>query len=471
MATAATREAIETASATKSLADFVERTSLSDVPERVRARAKLLLLDAIGCALGGTRTDLGTAAVRALYGQSRGRSTCVGQRTPIAARDAALLNAILINALDYDDDNGVGHPSASVLPAALAVAEEQAQTGGETLLAYVLGYEVSSRVGRAIWPSPERYEAVWGVGTHQTLGAVAAAAKLYGLEGDRLLNAFGIAGSAAPVPSALKWNWESRPLGWVKDAVAWPAQSGVMSATLARHGFEASRDILDGPHGFWVMASSDRFEPDIITDGLGEHYFVAESATKPYPSCRFTHSMLEAIQRVVRTHGLQADEVDEVTVRSVTDVREYLSDPDPQSSVDAQFSAHFTAALMLQGITPGPDWFAAETLHDSRVRDMARRVRLVANPQFDRDFQADQTNIPATVSVITHDGRELSDTVAFPRGEQENPIPDCEVQEKFRSLAEPVIGGAAATRVQQTIAELEQLQDIGRLTAELRSRD
>jgi len=453
---------------TASLVDFVTGTRLSDIPSEAVARAKVLLLDALGCAMGGTQSDIGRAAAKALASQSIGNATCIGHPRRIGVRDAALLNAMCTSALDWDDDNGVGHPSSTIFPAALAMSEERQRTGAEFLKAYILGYEASSRVGRAIWPSPERYEKVWGVGTHQIFGAVTAAGLAAGLDQAAMLDAFGIAGSAAAVPSALKWNWNRRPLGWIKDAVAWPASQGVLAAMLAEAGFVGARDILDGDHGFWVMASSDRFDPEVVTAALGERYYILESATKPYPSCRYTHSMLEAIDALVREHRIGAQDVEAITVESLSDLPAYLDDLQPESSVDAQFSAPICAALVICRIPPGPRWFDGDTLRSSEVRDIAARVRLVADPEADRDYHRTHTLIRARVSIDTRGGGAFSAVVEYPKGEPENPITDREIEEKYFGLAGPIIGDAKAKELAALVAEIERLPSISVVTELLR---
>jgi 2-methylcitrate dehydratase PrpD len=110
----------------------------------------------------------------------------------------------------------------------------------------------------AVRPSWDRRVRVHGIGVTQTFGAVAACARLLGLGFEQTLNAFGLAGAFAPLPHEGKFGWDEARLTCVKDNVAWPAEGGLRAASLAARGFLATREILDGERGLWIMTGSDR---------------------------------------------------------------------------------------------------------------------------------------------------------------------------------------------------------------------
>ena len=256
-----------TESPTATLAEFITQTSYSDLPDEVIKKAKLLLLDTFGCGFGSSQSKLGDIAIKALSQNAPGNSKLLGREETTNPDTSALLNAMLINALDYDDCSAAGHISSTLVGTMLSLVDQGDINGQDFLLAYVIGYEVAARVGQGIKPSMERFDEVWGLGTTQIFGSVASAAKLRQLDKLQTLNAMGIAGASAPVPSALQWGLDSRPLTWIKDAAALPAQLGSMSATLAAGGFHGCKDILDGPTGFWRMAASDRCDFEVMTRG------------------------------------------------------------------------------------------------------------------------------------------------------------------------------------------------------------
>src|SRR5207247_5197930 len=207
---------------------------------------KRLVLDHLGCALGGSRTPLARAAADVAVADRGSGATVIGTRRRAAPGPAAFANATAANALDYDDTGATGHPGATVIPAALALGEVRDRSGADVLAAVLAGYEVWSRIAGAIQPSWERRVRVYGNGVTQTFGAAVAGARLLGLDTEATLCALGLAGAFAPLPHDGKIGWEEGRISWVKDNVAWPAEGGVRAALLAERGFRATREVLDG---------------------------------------------------------------------------------------------------------------------------------------------------------------------------------------------------------------------------------
>jgi len=450
-------------SVTEALVDYAMETRFDDLPSDVIDRAKLCILDSLGCALGGFKTRIGSSIIAAL-GESNGKeSTIIGHGGKVACKDAAFINSTLTNALDYDDDNWVGHPSATTMPATLAIAELVGASGKGFLTAFVVGYEVVTRIGKAIWPSKGRYKKVWGVGTHQVFGAVSAASKLLGLSRFETLNAFGIAGAASPLPSAMKWGFEKRPLTWVKDSVAWATLAGVTGALLARKGFVGCRDILDGETGFWMMAGSDRCDFEKMLKGLGREYEILRGAFKPYSSCRFTHATLDAVRRILDEHDVKPHQIEEVLVRSIADLTELLVDYRPSEIVDAEFSLPYTVAMTILREPPGPNWFREDFLRNQRVLGLASKVKVETDQHADELYHSPVPKLVSTVTVTTRDGKQLEAFVQFAKGEPENPLSRGELVEKFRRLASCVLGNEQADRLLRATEDLEELRHIGEL--------
>ena len=192
------------------------------------------------------------------------------RRQRAAPDRAAFVNGVAANALDYD--GGVvlqGHYGGTVIFATLAMAELTKCSGREFVEAVIAAYEITTRIGEATRPTPEYRRQVSGYGPHQGFAAVVAAGRLLKLDVDRMVHAFGIYGTFAPLPSSAQWNWRNRPLTWTKDMVAWPSVSGINAALLAESGFLGPRTILEGDRGFWRMQASDRFDPAMLLEGLG----------------------------------------------------------------------------------------------------------------------------------------------------------------------------------------------------------
>ena len=117
---------------TKKLAGYATETRYEDYPKEAVDKAKTLILDSIGCMLGGCQTSLGRALLTPIQSMGGGKeSTIVGGRMKVPTVEAAFVNGNTANALDYDDTErgGLGHPSSTIIPAALAIGEWKRASG------------------------------------------------------------------------------------------------------------------------------------------------------------------------------------------------------------------------------------------------------------------------------------------------------------------------------------------------------
>ncbi len=453
-------------SPTRQLAEYIVLSPETPMPDEVVHKAKLWMLDAIGCGLGGSRTISARSAVDALTEWSSGPCRVIGRDVMTDPGTAAFLNSVAINALDYDDCDPSGHPSSTLIGSLLSLAGVAEATGEELLRAYVTGFEVCSRIGQAISPSEARFAEVWGLGTHQTMGAAAVAASLGRLDVTETLNALGIAGASAPVPSGQKWGWDDHPLTWIKDAVALPAQVGVNSMLLAKKGFSGCKDILDGDTGFWRMAASDRCDFELMTRGLGTEHFLLGASVKMYPCCWFIHPTLEAVQRIMGENALDRREIAEVKVHSLTDLVSFFNFVTPNELVDAQFSLPYCVAMVLLEKPVGPDWVLDRSqFTDETVTALASRVRIFADPAADSAFFDENKRIPSRVEIVMTDGRRFETEVPAPKGTPARPVAEQEILDKFRSMAEPVLGRENASELEEFVLTIETRQVGGKLQA------
>ncbi len=453
--------------ATAALARFTAALSLDAVPTPVVRAVKRLVLDHLGCALGGSRTPLAGAAADVAAADGGSAATVVGTRQRAAPGPAAFANALAANALDYDDTGATGHPGATVIPAALALAEAGGRSGAELLTAVVAGYEVWSRVAAAVQPSWERRVEVYGGGVTQTFGAAAAAARLLRLGPEATMEAFGLAGAFAPLPHEAKFGWDEAQLSWIKDNVAWPAEGGVRAARLAARGFPATRTIFDGDRGLARMMSSDRCDFDRMVRGLGSEWEVLGLSLKPYPCCRWIHSTLDAVRDLVARHGLRPGDVRRVTVRSIEAFPAWFHRRRPVTMVDAEFSVPHAVAMAILD-RPRAEWWQAANRAAPAVLDLVDRVELETDPAAQAAWVTirHSARIPATVAIETPAGT-VEHSRRHARGGPDEPLTDDETARKYRELAEPVLGAPGAARVRELVDELESLDAVTRLTAAL----
>jgi 2-methylcitrate dehydratase PrpD len=360
------------------------------------------------------------------------------------------------------------HPSASVIPAALAVAQERGAGGRETIAAIAVGLEVCVRVGMAGYDHARRASTFFEHGQHATsicgaLGAAVAAGSLMGLDAAGLTHALGVAASMAS--GIIESN---RTGGTVKRMhCGWAAHAGVAAAQLVALGFTGPPTVLEGRFGFFEAWLHGTFNPEAITSGLGTVWSVPGIFFKPYPANHFTHAAIDAAL-ALRRGGLRAADVETISVGVATSTVRTIGEPieikrAPTTGYMAQFSAPFVIAAALidgGGLGLGLDDFTDAAATNAEYRALMAKVSVVADPECDAIFPH---QFPAVLRVRTTDGRDLVEKVLFNRGGPQRPLSYAELGTKFRDNATRMTDAETAARIQDLVARLEQLDDLGAL--------
>lgn len=426
----------------ETLAKYVTELSFDDLPLEVIEKAKECVLDSVACAIGGFYTEVGSIMSYIVeYIGGEPQSTVLGNGKKTSCLCAAFTNSMIANALDFDDFHAEdGHPGATVIPPALAIAEDVEASGKALLKAVVAGYEVSIRIGKAIRPSFERSREVFGYGTYQTFGAVSAVGSLLGLTEEEMCNAFGIAGANAPVPSTRKTVYSHLGPTMVKNNYGSSSFVGTTAAMMAKQGFRGPKDILDGSEGFWRMYSSDKCDFSAITQNLEEKFEILRIAYKPYPCCSRITPSIDAALEIARENKLNPDDIEEMVVRSVRSLTEQeqrkpFSKRPPKSMVEAQFCAPYMIAVALLGVEPGPLWYSKDQLRDPRVLKLGRKVKLIDDPELDKLAYSSYPSKTISEVTIKTDKGSYSKRIEFAKGEPENPLNVEWLENKFRKLA------------------------------------
>ncbi len=284
-------------SVTAQLARYIVDARLQDFPSEVIRKAALCLLDSIGCSMAGSHTRRGDILYSLLTPVAEGGVQIFGRQFRTTPYEAVFYNALTANFLELDDSYDrpgsimFAHPGANVVPPVLALAQMRGASGQEVLEAIVVGYETCLRVGAAIQPSYRRAtEEVWGCATFQTFGSVAAAAKLLKLDLEQTLDALGIAGATAPVPSTLKVWRDDHPD--MHNGYGWAAEAGLRAALIAERGYTANvrfrpvrlRPVYRGPwktfrHSRRRLQAVARLPLDASRHGCGQGPYGKTGAT------------------------------------------------------------------------------------------------------------------------------------------------------------------------------------------------
>lgn len=377
---------------TRTVASFVANRDLL-IPDGVLYETQRLVLDTLGCAVGGWATTKGRLAAglaRDLSGASQ--ATILGTSAKVSVDHAAFANAELANALDADAVFlNISHVVPTVIPGILAVAEAQGSDGRRTLEAIAAGHELAARLTMAITPVLESSDGhrtrhvigpVLGYG-FATLGVAAGAGRLLDLDEERMAHALGLAAYYMPAPSVLTW-LRASPFSMVKYApMGWTAQAGVTAALLAAKGYTADTAVLDSRQSVAHLWGSPRFEPAYLLDNLGRDWpSVQWLSYKPQPVCNLYRPHLWLLSRLCRDERLHPDDITKITFRIYAPAgadRPYAGGiPDTQEAV--HMSAPYTAALVLRGIPAGPRWLDLELANDAALRRYAERVSVDGNP-------------------------------------------------------------------------------------------
>jgi 2-methylcitrate dehydratase PrpD len=446
------------------LGEFAVRQTYERLPDEVRRSVRQRTLDTLGIMVAAAPLDTSRAVsdyATALGG--RPEAHAVGVVTPLPAELAALVNGTLAHSLDYDDTHlpSVLHPSASIVPAALAVAEATDADGRTVTAAIAVGLEICVRLGMAGYDREARNNAYFHRGQHATsicgtIGAAASAAVLLGLDAEGVSHAIGVAVSMAG--GVIEGN---RTGGTVKRIhCGWAAHAAISAARLAAHGITGPPTVLEGRFGFFQAFLDGHYDAAAIEDGLGERWEVPGIFFKPYPANHFTHAGIDAAL-ALREQGVALDDVEamslgvaEPTVRTIGEPIEVKRAP--ATGYQAQFSGPYTVVAALSGgggLGLGLDDFTDALATDEGRRGHMAKVTVAGHPDCDAIFP---NQFPAVLTARLRDGRELEQAVLSNRGGPERPLSDREIELKFTDNAGRLLSDGVLREVQETVLTLDR---------------
>ncbi|MFN8522736.1 MAG: MmgE/PrpD family protein [Chloroflexota bacterium] len=442
-------------SITETLAQFVTECGPSDVPSTVRDQAAWWTLDWLGCAIAGLGTPPGQMMIQHTLAQPDAGCAALGLARGRSAQVAALHNGAVSHIVEMDDVDreSVIHPAAVIVPAALAVGEQLGKSGRDVLAAIALGYEVAIRVGGAVGKT--HYFHWHNTATCGVFGAATAAGWLLGLDARQMVWALGSAGTQA---GGL---WEFIADGAMSKHLhaGRAAANGVLAAELASLGFTGARRVLEGRQGFFAATAPDG-DTGRITRALGDGWKLPGVSIKPYPSCRHTHSAIDAALALRREHGVRSDDVQTVQIDGYRSVLDLTDNPSPRHLYAAKFSVQYCVArALLDGAVRLDDFSDARIFEPAASRLMGdSAVRL--DPELDARYPA---QFPARVTVKLRDGRALSQLVLSPKGDPEVPLSQDELTGKFTGMLRGTAYERQADWLVDQVAGLDARGDISGL--------
>ena len=414
--------------------EYCDNLTFADLSPGAVSVAAHSLIDVLGVLLAGSR-DAGVQTLASVIEDWGGKaeSRVLGRGTRLPAPAAALLNGAASRVLDFDDvgDPLGTHPSVAILPPLLAIADLLGdQVDRQTLLkAYVIGQDLSIRLSSA------RRETLLESGRYdlcKVIAATAAAGVLYGLKGDKLRHALGIAYTSALGETQCMIDGASTVFyqqGLVAD-------HAVRAVILASKGFTGARDFLTGRWGYYSA-----FEPgshlETITDGLGTRFANSEGigiAFKPYPTCRPNTSAVALTLQLTRGQRYSAEQIQRVDVSTNQQIHDLVSAPVlrkqvPSTVVEARFSLAYNVATALRTGDLFIDDFSEAAIRRADILDISKKVFPRADPEC--EVPDTGTHGKIKVAIETVDGVVLSGEVSYAKGNPKNPMSENEIVTKF----------------------------------------
>jgi 2-methylcitrate dehydratase PrpD len=446
---------------TTEISKFIADTTYENIPKEAIPIAKNALLDYLGVAIIGSRetnTKIVSNYARGVGGKGESGIICQGFMT--SPELAALVNGTAAHALDFDDTFPISvhynmHPSVPIWPAVLALGEEYHLSGSQVLTAYIVGIEVEYGVGSIIGQILPR------IGWHPTaiLGTIAstsASVNILSLNSSQVQMALGISASLA---GGVTRNFETMTKTMHAGNAA---RNGVIAATLAKSGFTASGNVLDGKYGFCDMFTGGRLKGPVNTNiNLGEIWHIVSIglAFKPYPSCRATHAGIDAILHLRKEISIDLEQIKTIICKTSPMLAKFATSHRPKTGYEAKFCLEYClATALINGEILLKD-FTDDKVNDKKVQELAHKVTII-HPN---NWVGQGVDLTTEVVIRLKNGKEFSYKVSLPKGEPENQMTDEDLYIKFKNCSNTVLKSKNTQNIINCVENFEGIKDITRL--------
>ena len=449
-------------SAIEQLADFVSDPDRKPPADAIQV-SRDALIDTIACCYAGADQPVTRNSIAAMQGWGGGKAKVFGTGASLAAPFAALVNGGSAHALDFDDFDGPAnaHPSAVIFPAILALATEHNVTGWQLLDAHVVGVEVMQRLGEAM--NMDHYRRGWL--TTLTLGSLGAAAACARLAGADFKTAAASLSLASSMASGLtnQGGFQAKQLN-----PGFAAKNGVMAHALAAAGVDASHQVIDGPISLArSMGDYDAGKFTAALAKLGKPWSILEYGliTKAYPSCGYTHRLIDA---AIELHGKlpqSTRDIDSIQISIPDYYLDLLVYPRPGNTAEAMFSAEYNVAAALLRGQFGLAELAPESIFDDTLKKLTSLCQVTPRSPLDPDTVYDPDD-PDRVEVSFANGERCEARVGLPTGSPQKPMSEAQCRDKFDQCLQGHMDSSDRSGLWQQLNQFEQLQNLDFLLAD-----
>ena len=399
------------------------------IPEKVHEQAKLCLIDYMACAMGGAKMmEAECERFFRVVKPQGGIVSVIGFDYKTTLHNAAFIQAMNVHATELDDGHRLGmiHLGASILSALLPMAEVEHLTIDDVLLGVVVGYEAAIRTAMAMQPS-HKVRGYHTSGTCGTIGSAMAIAAAMRLSKDGMKTALSAAtASAAGLLELQEDESQMKPFNLAQAAVG-----GITAAYAAKTGYIGPDDPIGGKRGLLaVMSENPNLEP--LQDFDTVPFEIMRIYRKPYAACRHCHPAIEAALWIKESQDIQVSDIASIDVDTYKLAVGGHDHTGIKGVASAKLSTPFSVALALIKDSANLMDFNPETVIDSAILDLTKRVKVHINDEL---TSWSPQRRAAIVKITTTDGKEFCHEVDYPKGEPENPMTEKEVIGKSRDMA------------------------------------
>lgn len=461
-------------SVARELAKHARGLKFEDLPPDVIHQTKRLMLDTLGCAIGGYSSE-GSRIIQEVITESGhpGEATVFGSGLRTSCLNATLANGAMVRYLDYNDTAFIlqgdtyrtGYHPSEVIPPILALSERQHLSGKGVITAINLGYDLSLAFLEGVMGAGLEKKG-WNGDTRGAYIMPLVAGHILGLTEEQMESAVGIAGSCHAVFGILDTPAEEYTM---TKNIRFPtmAHAGIMAAMLAQKGFTGPTTMIEGHDGFVEVIMDNEYDLDKLLGFKGK-FAIRETCIKSIIADFSSHGHLTATLTLARENDIRPEDVAEIRITTSKRCAEHTGDPVkryPKNKETADHSSYYLTAIAIIERQIGPEQFTPEKYNDPRLLELIDKVILEGDPSLDKAR-------PAGISeIITKGGKKYSLRVDYPRGHARNPMTDHEIVDKFREMASNYMSDEQMKKLRDTVFEMDKLDDIGKLNGLMVFRD
>ena len=443
-------------SISENLANYFCTLRYEDLPDNLVYQVKTFFLDWLGSAFAGLAqrpVQIMISVAKDMKGSLE--ATIIptrGRHLPIIA---ALVNGASSHVVEMDDlhRESIFHPAASILPAVFAAGEKERVSGRTLILGILTGYEVGIRAALAAGKS--HYEYWHTTATCGTFGAAAGAARVMGLETEPFVWAIGSAGTQ----SAGLWEFLTDGAMSKQLHPGKSSMNGLLSALLAKKGFTGASHIFEGEKGF-LKATSNDYNFNILTDGLGKTFHTARNSLKYFASCGHTHSAIDAALKAWGKIDQDVHAIRSVTVNLYQEALDLLQAVEPKTPYLAKFNLPFCVATAIYSGHVALEDFDEERIKKPEIMRLMEIISLKSDPELTMQYPK---KWPARVEIELADGERCDGYCEYPKGDPENPLSENDLIAKFHKLCGDAISEGEKSRIIDMVLNLERVDDVSKI--------